>query len=107
MARFETRRGTFLPPRYGAPLGIHEPLLENVVEDVLEVKQLRGVADVDKLRGHLPMHTRRLVVRDPKIDGRSTVTGNGSGHFGRVEGKNGRNSRSWGARRRRKSGAVR
>jgi hypothetical protein len=106
MARLETRRGTFLPPRNGAPLGVHEPLLKNVVEDILEVEQLRGVADVDKLRGHLPVHSRRLVVRDPKIDG-STVTSDGSGHDGGVKRKNGRNSQSWGARRRGRSGAIR
>jgi hypothetical protein len=44
-------------------------LLENVVKDVLEVEQLRGVADVDELRSRLPVDTRRLVVRDPKLGG--------------------------------------
>lgn len=69
MARLDARSGTFLPPRDGAPLGVHEPLLENVVKDVLEVEQLRSVADVDELRSRLLVDTRRLVVRDPKFGG--------------------------------------
>jgi hypothetical protein len=42
-------------------------LLKNMVKDVLEVEYMRSIADVDKLRGHLPMHTRCLVIRDPKF----------------------------------------
>jgi hypothetical protein len=78
--------------------------LKNVLKDVLEVKQLRGVADVDKLRGHLPMHTRRLVVRDPKFGRRArrgaVNGGSGGGHFSSVEREKGGNSRSWGGSRR-------
>jgi len=47
------RFGAFLPPGDGTPFRIDEPLLEDVVEDVLEVEEVRDVADVDELRGHL------------------------------------------------------
>jgi hypothetical protein len=42
-------------------------LLEDVVEDVLEVKEVRGIADVDELGGHLLVRTGRLVVGDPEL----------------------------------------
>ena len=47
-----------------------------MVEDVLEVEEVRGVADVDELRGHLFARARCLVVRDPEL-GRSAVSGDG------------------------------
>ena len=53
VARLEARRGAFLPPGDGTPFRIDEPLPEDVVEDVLEVEEVRGVADVDERRGHL------------------------------------------------------
>ena len=37
-AALQARGGAVLPPGDGAPLGVHEPLLEDVVEDVLEVE---------------------------------------------------------------------
>ncbi len=67
VARLEPRGGAFLPPGDGAPLWVHEPLLEDVVEDILEVEQVGPVADVDELRGHRPLRARRLVVRDPEL----------------------------------------
>ena len=82
VARLEARRGAFLPPGDGAPFWIDEALLEDVVEDVLEVEEERGVADVDELRGHLFACARRLVVRDPEL-GRGTVSGSGDGAGGR------------------------
>ena len=81
-ARLEARRGAFLPPGDGTPFGIDGPLLEDVVEDVLEVEEVRGVADVDELRSHLFARARRLVVRDPEL-GRSAVRGDGDGAGGR------------------------
>src|SRR5260221_14757648 len=57
-------------------VGIDEPLLEDVVEDVLEVEEVRGGADVDELRSHLFARARRLVVRDPEL-GRGAVSGDG------------------------------
>ena len=66
VARLEARRGAFLPPGDGTLFRIDEPLLEDVVEDVLEVEEVRGVADVDELRGHLFARARRLVVRDER-----------------------------------------
>ena len=74
VARLEARRGAFLPPGDGTPFRIDEALLEDVVEDVLEVEEVRGVADVDELRGHLFARAGRLVVRDPEL-GRSAVSG--------------------------------
>jgi len=53
VARLEARRSAFLPPGDGTPFRTDELLLEDVVEDVLEVEEVRGVADVDELRGHL------------------------------------------------------
>lgn len=78
LARLEARRGAFLPPGDGTPFGIDEPLLEDVVEDVFEVEEVRAVADVDKLRGHLLARAGRLVVRDPEL-GRGAVSGDGNG----------------------------
>ena len=62
--------------------GIDEPLLEDVVEDILEVEEVRGVADVDELRSHRFARARRLVVRDPEL-GRGTVSGDGDSAGGR------------------------
>jgi len=56
VARLEACRGAFLSPGDGTPFRIDEPLLEDVVEDVLEVEEVRGIGDVDKLRGHLFAH---------------------------------------------------
>ena len=39
-------------------------MLRDVVEDVLEVKEMRGLADVDELRGHLVTCARRQVVHE-------------------------------------------
>jgi len=63
----QARGGAVLPPGDGAPLGVDEPLLEDVIEDVLEVEQLRRVADVDELGSDLLVRTRRLVVGDPEL----------------------------------------
>jgi len=82
VARLEARRGAFLPPGDGTPFRVDEALLEDVVEDVLEVEEVRGVADVDELRGHLFARARRLVVRDPEL-GRSAVSGEADGAGGR------------------------
>jgi len=64
VARLETRGSAFLPPGDGAPLRVHESLLEDVIEDILEIKH---VGDVNELCGHSPLRTRRLVVGDPEI----------------------------------------
>ncbi len=82
VARLEAHRGAFLPPGDGTPCGIDEPLLEDLVEDVLEVEEVRGVADVDELCSHLFARARRLVVRDPEL-GRGAVSGDGDGAGGR------------------------
>ena len=82
VARLEASRGALLPPGDGAPFRIDEALLEDVVEDVLEIEEERGVADVDELRGHLFACARRLVVRDPEL-GRGAVSGGGDGAGGR------------------------
>ena len=59
VARLEACRGAFLSPGDGTPFRIDEPLLEDVVEDVLEVEEVRGVGDVDELRGHVfQLHAR-------------------------------------------------
>jgi len=41
-------------------------LIQNVVKDVLEVENLRGVADVEELCGDLLVGAGRLVVGNPK-----------------------------------------
>ena len=56
-----------LPPGDGAPLGVDVSLLEDVVEDVLKVEKVRGVADIDELSSDLLVRTRRLVVGDPEL----------------------------------------
>lgn len=66
-AGLQTYGGAVLPPRDGAPLGVDESLLEDVIEDVLKVEQVRGVADIDELSGNLLVRTRRLVVGDPEL----------------------------------------
>jgi hypothetical protein len=84
--------------------------LKNVFKDVLEVEQLRGVADVDELRGHLPVHARRLIVRDPKFGRRTrrgaVSGGSGGGHMSSVEREKGRDCGSWGARRQGRTGRA-
>ena len=42
-------------------------MLEDVIEDVLKVEQLRGVADIDELGSDLLVRARRLMVGDPKL----------------------------------------
>jgi len=42
-------------------------LLENVVEDVLEVEEMRNIAYVKELGSNLLVSTGRLVVGDPKL----------------------------------------
>jgi len=66
-AGLQTHEGVVLPPGDRAPLGIHEALIENVVEDVLEVEEVHRVADVDELGSDLLLSARRLVVGDPEI----------------------------------------
>jgi len=66
-AALQTRGGAVLPPADGAPLGIDESLLEDVVEDILKVEQVRSVADIDELSSDLLLCTRRLVVGDPEL----------------------------------------
>ena len=68
-AGLQTREGVVLPPGNRAPFGVHEALLEDVVEDVLEVEEVHRVADVDELRGNLLLSAGRLVIGDPKIGG--------------------------------------
>jgi len=70
VARLETCRGALLPPSDGAPLGVDEPLLKDVVEDVLEVEEIQGVvADADELRRLLLVCARGLLIRDPELRG--------------------------------------
>jgi hypothetical protein len=66
-AGLDTHRGVVLPPGDGAPLGFYEPLLEDVVEDVLEVEEVGGVADIDELGSDLLVCAGRLVVSDPEL----------------------------------------
>jgi len=66
-AGLQTHGGAVLPPGDGAPLGVDESLLEDVIEDVLKVEQVRGVADIDELSSDLLLRTRRLVVGDPEL----------------------------------------
>src|SRR5712691_6395862 len=56
--RLALRCAEFLPPGDGTPFRINKPLLEDVVEDVLEVEELRGIINVDELRGHLFAHLK-------------------------------------------------
>ena len=66
-ACLQTDGRAVLPPGDGAPLGVDKSLLEDVIEDVLKVKQVRNVADIDELSGNLLVRTRRLVVGDPEL----------------------------------------
>lgn len=66
-AGLQTHGGAVLPPADGAPLGVDESLLEDVIEDVLKVEQVRSVADIDELSSDLLVRTRRVVVGDPEL----------------------------------------
>ena len=66
-AGLDTHRGVVLPPSDRAPLGFYEPLLEDVVDDVLEVEEVGGVADIDELGSDLLVCAGRLVVSDPEL----------------------------------------
>jgi len=71
-ACLETDGSAVLPPDDRAPLGVHESLLEDVIEDVLEVIQVCPVADIDELGSDLLVGARRLMVGDPEL--RSAVS---------------------------------
>jgi hypothetical protein len=71
-ACLETRRGAVLPPDDRAPLRVHISLLEDVVEDILKVVQVRPIATVNELCSHLLRRARCLVVSDPEL--RSAVS---------------------------------
>ena len=93
VARLEPRATAVLPPYDGAPLWVHEVLLEDVVQNVLEVEQLAPPADVDQLRCRLLVLARRLVVRDPEL-GAAVEPG---GHNAKVQrGESGRGARERG-----------
>jgi hypothetical protein len=79
IARFETNERAVLPPDDRSPLRIYEPLLEDVVEDILEIVK---VTAVDELSSHLFVGARRLVVGDPE--------------FRRATNPSGWNTASWG-----------
>jgi len=66
-AGLETQGGAVLPPDDRTPLGVYKSLLENVIEDVLEVKEMPGITDVEELSGNLLVDARRLVVGDPEL----------------------------------------
>ena len=66
-AGLQTHGGAVLPPGDGAPLGVDETLLEDVIEDVLKVEQVCSVADLDELSSDLLVRTGRLVVGDPEL----------------------------------------
>lgn len=66
-AGLETQGGAVLPPDDRAPLGIHETLLEDMVENVLKVEEMRGIADVEKLGSNLLLSAGSLVVGDPEL----------------------------------------
>ena len=105
VAGLETHRGAVLPPGDGTPLGVHEALLTDVVEDVLEVEDVNAVADVKELCGSLLVSAGRLVVGDPEL---------GSLDLGALDLRAVRwgghvcikreNSRGWSAGRRRETG---
>jgi len=71
-ACLETDGSAVLPPDDRAPLGVHESLLEDMVEDVLEVVEVCPVADIDELGSDLLVGARRLMVGDPEL--RSAVS---------------------------------
>jgi len=66
-AGLQTHGATVLPPGDRAPLGVDESLLEDIIEDVLKVEQMRSVADIDELSSDLFVGTRSLVVCDPEL----------------------------------------
>ena len=66
-AGLDAHGSAILPPDDRAPLWVHESLFENVVKDVLEVEEARGVADVNNLCSDLLMSARCLVVGDPEL----------------------------------------
>jgi hypothetical protein len=41
--------------------------MENMVEDVLEIENVHGVADVEELWGDLLVGARRLMEGDPEV----------------------------------------
>jgi hypothetical protein len=63
----DAHRGAVLPPGDRAPLGIYKSLIENVVEDVFEIEEVRRVADIEKLCGNLLVGAGRLMVGDPEF----------------------------------------
>ena len=44
-------------------------MIQNVVEDVLEVENVRGVANVEEPCGDMLVGARRLVVGNPELGG--------------------------------------
>jgi len=67
VAGLETDTGAVLPPGNRAPPGVNETLFENVIEDVLEVKEAHEVADVEELGSDLLVSAGRLVIGDPEL----------------------------------------
>jgi hypothetical protein len=65
VACLEAHSVAILPPDDRTTLGIHEPLLKDAVEDVLEVEKA-PFADIDKLRSHLLVRARCLVISNPE-----------------------------------------
>jgi hypothetical protein len=100
VAGLETHGGAVLPPGDGTPLGIHEALLKDVIEDVLEVEDVDAVADVKELSGDLLMGAGRLVVGDPELGSLDLRAVRWGGHVCIKR----KNSRGWSAGKRGETG---
>jgi hypothetical protein len=96
VAGLETHGGAVLPPGDGTPLGVHEALLKDVVEDVLEVEDVDAVADVKELSGGLLVSAGRLVVGDPELGSLDLRAARWGGHVCIKR----KNSRGWSAGKR-------
>ena len=66
-AGLQMHRSAVFPPDNRAPLSVHKSFLENVVKDILEIEQVRSIADINKLGGDLLMRTGRVMVGDPEL----------------------------------------
>ena len=100
VAGLEAHRGAVLPPGDGTPLGIHEALLKDVVEDILEVEDVNAVADVKELCGSLLVSAGRLVVGDPELGSLDLRAVRWRGHVCIKR----KNSRGWSAGKRGETG---
>ena len=66
-AGLETDTGAVLPPGNRTPLGVNETLFENMVEDILKVKEAHDVANIEELSSDLLVGAGGLVIGDPEL----------------------------------------